>query len=90
MNTRRLIEETKPGIEPITKENDGKLLLFIKQARDLEIYIGTNEIIIKAYELMPSLRELTYKSIHNRCYRFINRNELTLRAVAHIGQMIPV
>ena len=37
---------------------------------------------------MPSLKELTYKSIHNRCYRFLQRNELTLRAVTHIGQTI--
>jgi len=37
---------------------------------------------------MPSLRELTYKSIHNWCYRFLKRNELTLRAVTHIGQTV--
>ena len=37
---------------------------------------------------MPSLKELTYKSIHNWCYRFLQRNELTLRAVTHIGQTI--
>ena len=87
-NARRIIEEKKPGNEPATKEIEGKLLLFIKHARDLEICIGTNEIIIRAYELMPSLKELTYKSMHNWCYRFLQRNELTLRAVTHIGQTI--
>ena len=73
---RRLIDETKPGIETITKEIEGKLLLFIKYERDLEICIGTNQLIIKSYDLIPSLRELTYKSIHKWCYRFLNRNEL--------------
>ena len=87
-NARRIIEEKKPGIEPVTKEIEAKLLLFIKHARNLEICIGTNEIIIRAYELMPSLKELTYKSIHNWCYRFLQRNELNLRAVTHIGQTI--
>ena len=34
-NARRIIEEKKPGIEPVTKQIEGKLLLFIKHAKEL-------------------------------------------------------
>ena len=64
------------------------LVLFIKHARELEISIGTNEIIIEAYRLMPALKELSYKSIHNWCDRFLMRHGYTLRKVTHIGQPV--
>ena len=61
---RRIIGEEKPGVEPKTKDIEKDLVLFIKHARDLEISIGTNEIIIEVYRLIPALKELNYNSIH--------------------------
>ena len=63
--TRNKIDEhNKPGIETknISIEND--LISYIKLCRGLQIIIGTNEVIIKPYELMPALRELNYNGIH--------------------------
>ena len=83
--SRRILDK-KPGLLPSTIEIEGDLLLHIKHLRDLEICIGSNEIIIKAYQLMPSLRQLSYQGIHTWCYRFMERNHLSFRRVTHIGQ----
>lgn len=78
--------DKKPGLLPSTIEIEGDLLLYIKHLRDLEICIGSNEIIIKGYQLMPSLRQLSYQGIHTWFYRFMERNHLSFRRVTHIGQ----
>ncbi len=63
--TRNIIEDqNKPGIEPKTISIENDLISYIKLCRGLEIAIGTNEVIIKAYELMPALRKINYNGIH--------------------------
>ena len=85
---RRVIGDEKPGVDPKTKDIEKDLVLFIKHARDLEISIGTNQIIIEAYRLMPDLKELSYKSIHKWYERFLLRHGYTLRKITHIGQQV--
>ena len=85
---RRIIGDEKPGVDPKTKDIEKDLVLFIKHARELEISIGTNEIIIEAYRLMPELKELSYKFIHKWCDRFLLRHGYTLRKVTYIGQPV--
>ena len=81
LNIKKYLEELlmKINLEfSHTIEIEPEILLFIKHARNLEICIGTNEIIINAYEPMPSLKESTYKSIHNYATGFYNDIDLLL------------
>lgn len=71
-------DENKPGIEPKTINIENDLISYIKLCRGLEIAKGTNEIIMKAYELIPALRELNYNGIHTWVRRFLKRYNYTL------------
>ena len=61
---------------------------YIKLCRKLEIAIGTNEIIIKVYELMSALRELSCCGIHTWAQRFLRRYNYTLRVPNKVGVVI--
>ena len=67
------------GVEPKSEMIENDLLSYIKLCRGLEIAIGTNKIIFKAYELMLALRELSYCRIHTWVHRFLRRYNYTLR-----------
>ena len=65
--------DNKPGAEPKISFIKIDLLSYIKLCRGIEISIGTKEIIIKAYKLMPELWELSYSWIHSWVNRFLKR-----------------
>ena len=86
---RNIIDDgNKPGSEPKTISIENDLISYIKLCRGLEIAIGTNEIIVKAYELMPALRELNYNGIHTWVRRFLKRYNYTLRIPNKVGVTI--
>ena len=80
--------DKRPGVEPKTAMIETDLLSYIKLCRGLEIAIGTNEIIFKAYELMPALRELSCCGIHTWAQRFLRRYNYTLRVHNKVGVVI--
>ena len=54
--------------------------------RDLGIAITTHEIIYKAIELMPALKNKKYKTLCKWCQRYLNRKGFSYRNPTHIGQ----
>ena len=82
--------DKRSGVEPKTSMIEKDLLSYIKLCRGLEIAIGTNELIFKACELMPALRELSYCGIHTWVHRFLRRYNYTLRVPNKVGVVIKV
>ena len=72
--------------KPETAEIELELCQYVDTVRELGISITTNEIIIKAIELMPTLNNKSYSTLCKWCYKFLRRNNLTLRGMTHIGQ----
>ena len=54
--------------------------------RDLGIAITTHEIIYKAIELMPALKNKKYKTLCKWCLRYLNRKGFSYMNLTHIGQ----
>ena len=54
--------------------------------RKLGIAINTANIIIKAIELFPDFKNKNYHSLLNWCYRFLKRNNYSIRQSTHVGQ----
>ena len=54
--------------------------------RKLGISINTANIIIKAIEIYPSFKEKKYKTLLSWCYRFLKRNNYSIRRTTHLGQ----
>ena len=56
--------------------------------RKLGIAINTANIIIKAIELFPDFKNKNYHSLLNWCYRFLKRNNYSIRQCTHVGQKL--
>ena len=54
--------------------------------RKLGISINTANIIIKAIELFPAFKGKNYKTLLNWSYRFLKRNNYSIRRATHLGQ----
>ena len=52
------------------------------------ITVSNNQIIVKAIELLPILKERSYHSLCNYCYRFLKRKKYSLRRVTRIAQRL--
>lgn len=54
----------------------------------MKINVSTNQIIVKAIELLPILEEKSYHSLCIYCYRFLKRKKYSLRRVARVAQQL--
>ena len=52
------------------------------------ITVSTNQIIVKAIKLLSILKEKSYHTLCNYCYRFLKRNKYSIRRVTHTGQQL--
>ena len=74
------------GKKPEIADLEFELCQYVDTARGLGISIITNEIIVKAMQLMPTLNNKSYSTLYKWCYKFLRRNNYTLRRKTHIGQ----
>ena len=54
--------------------------------RKLGIAINTGNIIIKAINLYPDFKHKNYNALLTWCYRFLKRNNFSIRQTTHLGQ----
>ena len=69
-----------------TEDIENELLNWIQKMRKLGISINTANIIIKAIELFPAFKGKNYKTLLNWSYRFLKRNNYSIRRATHLGQ----
>ena len=62
------------GKKPETESIELDLCQFIYISRGLGISNSTNEIIVKAIELMPALNSKSYFASSKWCYKFLRGN----------------
>ena len=74
------------GRHASTEDIEEKLLYWIQEMRKLGIAINTANIIIKAIELFPDFKNKNYHSLLNWCYRFLKRNNYSIRQSTHVGK----
>ena len=67
---------------------DEELCSYIDYLRAMGIAVSTNQIIVKAIELLPKLKEKSYHSLCNYCYRFLKRKKYSFRKVTRISQQL--
>ena len=67
---------------------DEELCSYIDYLRAMGIAVSTNQIIVKAIELLPILKEKSYHSLCNYCYRFLKRKKYSFRKVTRIAQQL--
>ena len=58
------------------------------KARGSGISIGSNEIIKEMIRLKPSLKDKNYHALNKLVYKFLKRNNYSIRRVTHISQKI--
>lgn len=78
--------------KPLSKETietDLHLLEFIKINRKYGIPITTFSVKIELLKFRPDLSKLTSNGLYEYIYRFMSRNNLSLRTPGHIGQLLP-
>ena len=78
--------------KPLSKETietDLHLLEFIKINRKYGIPITTFSVKIELLKFRPDLSKLTPNGLYEYIYRFMSRNNLSLRTPGHIGQLLP-
>lgn len=57
--------------------------------RKLGIAVTTKAIIAYTTTIIPDFREKNIISLYNWCYRFMKRNNLSIRYASHLGQKYP-
>ena len=78
-----------PPISEATLNTDLKLLEFYEINRKLKNQISTYSLKIELLKLRPDLREITPHEQLEYIYRFMERNNLSLRIPGHIGRLLP-
>jgi len=71
-------------------ENDAEILNFVDKLREQKKAVTTNMIMAKMLQLKPELKELKKKTLQKRVYRFLDRNNYSIRKASHVGQPLPL
>jgi hypothetical protein len=84
----KLCRIKKPTINP-WQELDNKLLQFVDKLREEKKAVTTNMLIAKMIQIQPDLKNKQKKTLQQRVYRFLQRNNYSIRKATHIGQPLP-
>jgi len=71
----------KTGGISSTQEYDGKIALYIKELRAMDMPVNTTDIILYAKELIKEFENRSITSLRNWAFRFIKRMGFCLRAI---------
>jgi len=95
-NYKEIVEQTnlntcrikKPGETPVSIF-DHEVLKFIDKLREEKKPVTTNMIIAKMLQIRPELKNSCKGTLQKRVYRFLERNNYSIRKASHIGQPLP-
>ena len=80
-NKKNSIKIIKNGGIPSTFEYDGYISNYVKELRANNIPVNTNDIILKAKEIVESFKDRSIDSLKSWAYRFIKRMGFTYRVI---------
>jgi hypothetical protein len=78
----------KPVETPLTLF-DNEILRYIDKLREEKKAVTSNMIIAKMIQLNPDLKDSKKKTLQQRVYRFLERNNYSIRKASHMGQPLP-
>lgn len=78
----------KPTVNS-TSETDQAILKYVDLLREQKKAVSTHMIMAKMIQLNPELKNINKKTLQKRVYRFLDRNNYSIRKASHVGQPLP-
>ena len=87
-NSKKNFRLSGGGRTSISKDHESEILIWITTCRRNVIAISCNQIIAYAIKLLGKDFKFTYNSYQCWVRRFLQRHNLSIRQVSHLGQKI--
>jgi len=82
-------QRVKKPVDTPLSQFDHVVLKFIDRLREEKKPVTTNMIIAKMIQVRPELKQKKKQTLQKRVYRFLERNNYSIRKASHIGQPLP-
>ena len=79
----------KKPVETPLSAFDNEILRYIDRLREEKKAVSSDMIIAKMIQLNPNLKDSKKKTLQQRVYRFLERNNYSIRKASHMGQPLP-